>query len=132
MSAKTGTHAYYSVSGEIVIIHSGTAESAASQDNSYAGAIGYIEVKPNVTPFTHYIANGQAVEKSSITPSVSIDGDTATITGIPAGLEASFDGVIAITDNETLELTVDEPDTYTLRIDGGAKYFDTEVEIDFG
>lgn len=92
----------------------------------------FVVASSGVSDSTHYIVNGQAVEKSVITPSVSIDGDTATVTGIPPDLEASFDGVIAITDDEPLELTVDEPDAYTLRIDGGAKYFDTEVEIDFG
>lgn len=92
----------------------------------------FVPVSDLVDDSTHYIANGKAVEKAAISPSVSIDGDTATVTGIPPDLEVSFGGVIAITDDEPLELTVDEPDTYTLRIYGGAKYFDTEVEIDFG
>lgn len=122
-------YAVYVSGGEITRIVSCDEAQAAGQAGDGESII---EVSEGVTDATHYIANGQAVEKSAIAPSVSIDGDTATVTGIPPDLEVSFDGVIAITDDEPLELTVDEPDTYTLRIDGGAKYFDTEVEIDFG
>jgi hypothetical protein len=121
--------AFYSDQGDILRIVSCDASQAENQQLSGEEMV---EVGEHVSDATHYISNGQAVEKSPITPSVSIDGDTATVTGIPPDLEVSFDGVIAITDDEPLELTVDEPDAYTLRIDGGAKYFDTEVEIDFG
>jgi hypothetical protein len=121
--------AVYSDQGDILRIVS--CDTSQSKWQNLSGEMRTV-VGEGVSDATHYIANGKAVEKSAITPSVSIDGDTATVTGIPHDLEVSFDGVIAITDDEPLELTVDEPDAYILRIDGGAKYFDTEVEIDFG
>ena len=91
-----------------------------------------LEVAIDVADDTHYIKGGQAVEKAALSPSVELDGFTATITGLPAGLKVEFDGVTATTDDEPLEIEVDEPGTYKLRIDGGAPYISTTVEITFG
>lgn len=91
-----------------------------------------VEVAEGVSDITHYIHEGEAVEKAALYPSVEVDGFTATITGLPDGLEVEFDGVTAITDDDPLEIEVDEPGTYRLRIDGGAPYISTEVEITFG
>ncbi len=90
------------------------------------------EVGEGVLDTTHYISGGQAIEKSALAVSVSAAEEEAVVTGLPAGLEVSFDGVIATTDDDPLTLEMDEPGTYTLRIDGGALYLDAEVEITFG
>lgn len=90
------------------------------------------EVDECVTDATHYIRDGQAVEKQALSPSVLVGGFSATVTGLPADLRVSLDGADAMTDGDPLELEFDEPGTYTLRINGGAPYISTEVEITIG
>ena len=91
-----------------------------------------LEVASDVSDGTHYIRGGQALEKSALSPTAEVDGFTATVAGLPAGLEVEFDGFTATTDEEPLEIEVDEPGAYNLRIDGGAPYISTKVEITFG
>ncbi len=88
-----------------------------------------IEVDSEVTDTTHYIREGQAVEKSALSPTVTADGMEATVSGLPSGLTVLWDGEEGETDDEPLELDHDEPGTYTLRILGGAPYFDTSIEV---
>lgn len=121
--------AVFKSDGEIIRViachHSQAALQA--QDDEFA-----LEVAIDVADDTHYIKGDQAVEKAALSPAAEVDGFTATITGLPTGLQVEFDGVTAITDDEPLEIEVDEPGTYKLRIDGGAPYISTEVEITFG
>lgn len=122
-------YAVYKADGEITRI---CLCSESSSDLQAGDGEDVAVVPDNTSDATHYIKDGKAVEKASLSPSVEVDGFTATVTGLPAGLEVELDGVTAITDDDPLEIEVDEPGTYKLRIDGGAPYISTTVEITFG
>ncbi|MGB2092316.1 MAG: hypothetical protein ACPH2J_10530 [Akkermansiaceae bacterium] len=92
----------------------------------------YVVVAHDVFDDTHYVQNGKAVKKTALSPTVLVNGMTATISGLPAGLTVSWEGEGGVTDTEPLEVDHDEPGTYTLHVSGGAAHLPVIIEVTLG
>lgn len=113
------------------------------QMNSYAVADGegnitqiystskrYIPCGEGVDDLTHYVTDsGHIEQKAAIDCDVAVDGLTATITGLPAGLSVETNGISTVTDTEPLIISYDVPGTYSVQLSGRPGYLETELEV---
>ena len=116
-------------SGAIEFIFTGAPNNVAT--NCPPGQ-SYIEVGEGIDDDSHYIKNGVAVKKGVLSPNINVDGLTAIVTGIPKDVSVFFDGQRTLTDDDPLELEVDEPGTYKLVARDNTHYRESSWEITFG
>ena len=120
---------YYRKTGAIDGVFKGASELAYLQR---AQGYGVIQCPPETLDTTHYVDVSDwprhVRQREALAPSVVVAGRTATVAGVPAGLEARIDGHVFETDGEPIDLTFDVPGTYRLTLDG-VRWLPTTVEI---
>ena len=122
---------YYTDTGRI---HCSGTSSDEMLDQDYSGqglSLAAIASSPN----TQYISNNMLLERPdmgcliSATEVLANSTASATISNVPVGAEAFINRTnIGVVNDGTLELTFDEPGTYTVRLEL-FPYLDTEFTI---
>ena len=81
---------------------------------------------------SHYVdLNGPSiVERASIDPSVSTSSGEATLSGLPDPTTVKWSGQQAEATGGEATVQVDEPGTYTLTLEAGVEYLDTEIKVE--
>ncbi len=95
---------------------------------------GYIECDDSVSDATHYV-DVDTLEiklKRRLELQLGVDSLIVTLTGLPAELTVTTNGVETITDGEPLTITYDVPGTYAIRLDGLVEYLDDNLEVTVG
>lgn len=83
---------------------------------------------------THYadMATGAIYPKRMAEVAQSVDGLTVTLSGLPAGMTVSSNGMSTMTDDDPLVIDYDLPGTYAVELSGHVEYQDTTVEVTVG
>ncbi|MDF0750278.1 hypothetical protein NLU14_08550 [Marinobacter sp. 71-i] len=125
--------AIYAPDGRIDRIYSGSPQEAALQPQ---GDEDLVPIYGEMDDATAYVADGEVLARQpfpftvSATQIVADGGDTAAITGVPAGTSVRWpDGQVDEVTDGVVEFSVDLPGTYTLRFTA-IPYLDAEVTIE--
>lgn len=97
------------------------------------GPYRYIKCTGNVMDNTHYADEAGVIhEKRPLTFDETVDGLTLTLSGLPAGLRATTNGMDTVTDDEPLVIEYDVPGTYEIKLSGHVAYLDRVEEVTIG
>lgn len=97
------------------------------------GPYRYIKCAEYVTDDTHYADEASVIhEKRPLTFDETVDGLTLTLSGLPAGLRATTNGMETVTDDEPLVIEYDVPGAYEIKLSGHVEYLDRVEEVTIG
>lgn len=89
-------------------------------------------IEGEASPSIHYIENGVVQNKTPLDFVTTVNGMTVTMTGLPAGCVVRVGADELETDELPTEIEFEVAGTYLLRIDGGAKHTDENLEVTVG
>lgn len=112
------------------IICSGQSSPATMSQGSWKDGATLIEGEGNSRD--HYVKDGEIVEKEELDTQHTLDDLTVTFTALPEGITVKTAGESITTDGDDTVLEYDAPGRYTVRLNGGAKYLSTRLEVEVG
>ena len=94
----------------------------------------YVRCDETVDDVTHYldVSTGEIHLKQALDFELTINGLSATLEGLPAGLTVEANGMEADTDGESMSIEFDIPGTYSIHLTGLVKYLDQVLEVTVG
>lgn len=121
--------AFYDTDGRITTLLTAPSKGFADlQDGDY------LEVGEEVSPDSHYIdlEVGECKPKTVLSPQIVVEGLTATLEGLPAGLNVTSNQMSTVTDDSALVISYDTPGLYQVEFRDNVEYLDHELEVTVG
>lgn len=91
----------------------------------------YLQVDNGVFDDTHYIKNGDVIERAAMDITVVVTGLEARVSGVPVGATLQISSVSGVVDDPQVIISVEESGTYLLTITSEPDYLLWESEVTF-